>query len=79
MRRIRQRNLANIDFADFQRTVEYYGFKLIRIRGSHHIYLNAVHGLQLNLQPKSGQANLYQVTQFLKLVEKHRITPRIRE
>ena len=46
MRRIRQRNLANIDFADFQRTVEYYEFKLIRIRGSHHIYLNAVHGLQ---------------------------------
>ena len=80
MRRIRQHNFANIDFVDFQRAAEHYGFELARISGSHHIYRHPLLSTELNLQPgTSGDAKPYQVRQFLQLVERYKIPPRIRE
>lgn len=76
MRRIKQRNFANIDFHDLQRAVEHYGFTLARVNGSHHIYRHPIHSRELNLQPaKDGTAKPYQVRQFLQTVERYTIIP----
>lgn len=59
----------NLRFEELTRLAEAFGFREIRISGSHHIYSHAdVPGL-LNLQDAHGQAKPYQVRQFLKLVE----------
>ncbi len=51
--------------------VEGFGFKLSRISGGHHIFINAEIKEIVNLQNVNGQAKSYQVRQFLKLVERY--------
>jgi predicted RNA binding protein YcfA (HicA-like mRNA interferase family) len=48
---------------------ESYGFRLSRVRGSHHIFVHPNVPEQLNLQNVKGKAKLYQTRQLLKLVE----------
>jgi predicted RNA binding protein YcfA (HicA-like mRNA interferase family) len=61
----------NVRFSDLQQVAEGYGFILLRVTGSHHIYSHP--GLEelINLQDVNGQAKPYQIKQFLKLVEKY--------
>jgi predicted RNA binding protein YcfA (HicA-like mRNA interferase family) len=61
----------NIKFNEFVKLVEAFGFKLSRIRGSHHIFEHPDIPELLNLQDSKGQVKLYQVRQFLKLVEQY--------
>lgn len=62
---------ANARFADVCRLAEGFGFKLSRVKGSHHIYVHpAVHEL-VNLQEVDGQVKPYQVRQFLRIVERN--------
>jgi predicted RNA binding protein YcfA (HicA-like mRNA interferase family) len=57
------------------RLVATFGFRLVRVSGSHHIYSHPSVPELLNLQEVAEQAKPYQVRQFLKLVERHDLTP----
>jgi predicted RNA binding protein YcfA (HicA-like mRNA interferase family) len=51
--------------------MEGFGFRLARVRGSHHIFSHPDIPELINIQKVDGQAKPYQVRQFLKLVERH--------
>jgi len=51
--------------------VEGFGFRLSRTEGSHHIFVHPEIPELLNLQEIRGQAKVYQIRQFLKLVERY--------
>lgn len=51
--------------------IEAFGFVLLRINGSHHIFGHPAIDEQVNIQEVKGKAKPYQVKQFLKLVERH--------
>ena len=61
----------NVRFSEFVALVEAFGFKLARIRGSHHIFEHPDIPEILNLQNSKGQVKPYQVRQFLQLVEQY--------
>ena len=64
----------NVRFADFQSLLEYFGFELVRSRGSHQLYQRPDVDDVMNIQPmKDGRAKAYQVRQFLKLVEQYNL------
>lgn len=65
----------NVRFADFQSLLEYFGFALVRSRGSHQLYQHRDVDEVMNIQPmKDGRAKAYQVRQFLKLVEQYNLS-----
>jgi predicted RNA binding protein YcfA (HicA-like mRNA interferase family) len=55
------------------RLAENFGFRLSRSSGSHHILVHPKVRELLNLQDVRGKAKPYQVSQFLKLVEKYNL------
>jgi hypothetical protein len=65
---------TNTRFGDMQRLVEAFGFRLLRVSGSHHIYGRGGLREQLNLQNVRGKAKPYQIRQFLKLVERYNLS-----
>jgi predicted RNA binding protein YcfA (HicA-like mRNA interferase family) len=69
--RITRGSVANVDFGDFCRLVESFGFELVRTSGSHHIYSHPELSELVNLQDVGGQAKPYQIRQFLRLVERY--------
>jgi predicted RNA binding protein YcfA (HicA-like mRNA interferase family) len=64
---------GNLRFGDMQTLVKAFGFALIRVRGSHHIYARPDIPEQVNIQNRKGKAKPYQVRQFLELVEQHNL------
>ena len=63
--------VKNVDFLDMVDLVEGFGFRLLRVNGSHHIYgRNGIPG-KVNLQPNKGEAKPYQIRQFLRLITLH--------
>lgn len=73
-RKILERALAgskNISFSDMIALVEAFGFRLSRVKGSHHIFTHPRVNELVNLQNVRGKAKPYQVRQFLKLVERY--------
>jgi predicted RNA binding protein YcfA (HicA-like mRNA interferase family) len=64
---------ANVRFSEMQRLVEAFGFRLLRVSGSHHIYGRAGLNEQVNIQEVNGKAKPYQIRQFLKLVERYNL------
>jgi len=73
-RKILERALAgskNISFNDMIVLVEAFGFRLSRVKGSHHIFTHSRIPELVNLQNVSGKAKPYQIRQFLKLVERY--------
>lgn len=65
---------ASMDFADFQRVLEAFGFNLDRIKGSHHIYRHPAVPRPLSIQPVKKMAKPYQIDQFLDNVEEFGLT-----
>jgi predicted RNA binding protein YcfA (HicA-like mRNA interferase family) len=63
----------NVSFSDFQGLVEGFGFRLVRIRGSHHIFSHPDIPDKLNVQPLGGHAKAYQIHQLLSLVEEYNL------
>jgi len=59
----------NIRFSDAVRIAEVFGFRLDRINGSHHIFVNPKVSELVNLQDVKGKAKAYQVRQLLKIIE----------
>ncbi len=51
-----------------------FGFSLVRVSGSHHIFSHGGIPEQVNLQDVRGQAKPYQIRQFLRLVERYNLT-----
>lgn len=63
----------NIRFEDFRCLVEGFGFRLDRIKGSHHIFVHPEIPELINLQNVRGKVKPYQIRQFLSLVEKYNL------
>jgi hypothetical protein len=63
----------NVRFSEFQSLVEAFGFQLVRVRGSHHIYSHPTIAEILNLQDSDGQAKPYQMRQFVQLIERYNL------
>jgi predicted RNA binding protein YcfA (HicA-like mRNA interferase family) len=64
----------NISFNDFRKLIEAFGFRLSRMRGSHHIFVHPSVPELVNVRNVGGQAKPYQVRQFLKLVEEYNLS-----
>lgn len=64
----------NVDFQDMVNLIEGFGFSLVRVNGSHHIFGRRGIPRTLNLQPDGRDAKPYQIRQFLRLVERYRLT-----
>jgi predicted RNA binding protein YcfA (HicA-like mRNA interferase family) len=73
LRRLAQGALHNVAFRDMLRLAEGFGFRVLRIRGSHHILGHPSVPEMVNLQEVKGKAKPYQIRQFLKLVERHNL------
>ena len=73
LRRLSQGALRNVRFADLIDLVEGFGFRLARVKGSHHIFTHpSIPGL-INLQEVDGEAKPYQIRQLLRLVERYNL------
>ncbi|HPI21327.1 MAG TPA: type II toxin-antitoxin system HicA family toxin [Candidatus Kapabacteria bacterium] len=63
----------SIKFSDFTKLVTGFGFKLDRIKGSHHIYkMDGIEEL-INLQNVNNEIKPYQIKQFLAIIEKYNL------
>jgi len=69
----------NIRFRDALAMAEAFGFRLARVRGSHHILAHPGVRELLNLQEVDGKAKPYQLRQLLRLVERYNLILRDRE
>ncbi len=58
-----------IRFREFQRLLEAFGFRLARIKGSHHVYGHELAERPMIVQPNGKDAKGYQVQQFLDMIE----------
>lgn len=73
LERLRRGHHENVDFADFCRLVEAFGFQWQRTRGSHSSFRHRRVSRPLILQPRRGKAKAYQVRQFLQVVERYNL------
>jgi predicted RNA binding protein YcfA (HicA-like mRNA interferase family) len=64
----------NVRFSEMVALVEAFGFRLSRVRGSHHIFIHPQVRELVNLQDVDGKAKPYQIRQFLRLVERYNLT-----
>ena len=60
-----------MSFAEFQRLLEAFGYRLDRVRGSHHTYRHPLIGQRMQIQPKGKNAKDYQIAQLRNIAEKH--------
>ncbi len=72
--RILTGSTQNVAFIDMVNLVKGFGFQLVRISGSHHIFSRAGIPDLINIQNVDGRAKPYQIRQFLRLVEKYNLT-----
>ncbi len=61
----------NIQFDELVLLVKAFGFRLSRVRGSHHIFIHPNIPEIVNLQNRKGKAVPYQVHQFIILIEEY--------
>jgi hypothetical protein len=76
-RKLLERALSNpvsLRFVEVCRLAEAYGYRLDRVRGSHHIYEHPQSTRPLNLQNMRGMAKAYQVRQLLRDVEQFNLS-----
>ena len=60
--------LNNVSFGDACDLAEGLGFRLVRIKGSHHIFVHPDLPERLNLQDVNGEAKPYQLRQLVRLI-----------
>ena len=73
LRRLTHGALHNVAFGDMINLVEGFGFQLVRMSGSHHIFAHPDISELVNLQSVGGDAKPYQIRQFLRLVERYNL------
>ena len=61
-------SLHNVRFADAQDLVQALGFRLLRTKGSHHVFAHPGFPELLNLQNVNGEAKPYQLRQLVRLI-----------
>ena len=66
-------NKHNVSFTVFVDLLEGFGFRLLRIRGGHHMFRKPGLRELVNIQPRKGEAKPYQIQQFLGLVERYNL------
>ena len=71
LHRLRDGHLHNVKFRDVLRLAEAFGFRVSRVRGSHHIVTHDRISEQLNLQDADGEAKPYQIRQLLDLIRQY--------
>jgi predicted RNA binding protein YcfA (HicA-like mRNA interferase family) len=64
----------NVQFSEMVTLAEAFGFRLSRVKGSHHIFVHPQARELVNLQDVDGRAKPYQIRQFLRLVERYNLT-----
>jgi len=64
----------NVRFSEMVTLAEAFGFRLSRVKGSHHIFVHPQVQELVNLQDVDGKAKPYQIRQFLRLVERYNLT-----
>ena len=64
----------NLRFAELLQLAEAFGYRLDRVRGSHHLLEHPRAIRPLNVQNSGGMAKSYQVRQFLRDVEEFHLT-----
>lgn len=57
-----------IPFRDLERFLGHLGFKLARVKGSHHIYRHPKVSRHLNIQPVGKDAKRYQINQLRNII-----------
>jgi predicted RNA binding protein YcfA (HicA-like mRNA interferase family) len=63
----------NLRFTEVIRLAEAFGFRLSRVRGSHHVFAHPTLRELVNLQEVGGKAKPYQLRQLLDLVERYNL------
>lgn len=66
-----EQSKKNFRFSRFVTIIEAFGFRLSRVKGSHHIFKREDVRENVNVQDKKGKAKAYQIDQFFKLVSKY--------
>ena len=61
LRRLTDGALGNVSFGDMINLVEGFGFHLVRVRGSHHVYSCTAVTELIVLQDVRGEAKPYQI------------------
>jgi predicted RNA binding protein YcfA (HicA-like mRNA interferase family) len=64
----------NLRFGDFTRLVERFGFRLARVRGSHHVFSHPSIPELVNLQSVNGKCKPYQMKQVLDLIDRYNLS-----
>jgi predicted RNA binding protein YcfA (HicA-like mRNA interferase family) len=59
---------GTIPFRDLQRLLDRLGFKLVRIKGSYHIYQHPKVSRHLNIQSVGKDAKRYQINQLRNII-----------
>ena len=75
-RRLLQKVLSgskNERFGDVRTLMEAFGFRVVRVSGSHHIFAHPEVPELVNIQDRKGKAKPYQIRQFLQLVEQYNL------
>jgi predicted RNA binding protein YcfA (HicA-like mRNA interferase family) len=73
------RSDANIPFSGLCALLERLGFERVRTEGSHQTYIHKDVPEIVVLQPEKGKAKPYQVKQVRNLLNKYKISQRLRE
>jgi hypothetical protein len=73
LRRLSSGALRNVAFRDMVSLVEAFGFALVRVHGSHHVFARTGVAELINLQEVAGEAKPYQIRQFVRLVERYNL------
>jgi len=73
LNRLSQGTLRNVAFSDMISLVEGFGFKLLRVTGSHHIFGHTAVSELINLQEVKGETKPHQIRQFLRLIERYNL------
>ena len=73
LRRLVHGALSNVAFNDLVRLAEGFGFQLVRVSGSHHLFSHPDIPELINLQSAQGESKPYQIRQLLRLVERYNL------
>lgn len=58
-----------VSFRDFERLLNAFGFRSVRVKGSHRVYVHPSAMRPMIVQPRGNVAKVYQIRQFLDMVE----------
>jgi predicted RNA binding protein YcfA (HicA-like mRNA interferase family) len=61
-------------FADLQKLLLAHGFHLMRVRGSHEVYVRDDIPEHMTIQPNGKEAMDYQIRDFLRIVREYEIS-----